>query len=134
MLLLLRGAATVVAMAHLLELLHFLLPERLLVSKKMGDQGDLREVLYGFHLHVGALERRSECDDPVIGHQDGIVVGNQGLESVCQLGSSWRAVAGKRYRAQSDHDLTDKRAIQIVSGCREACGSRRMCMHDAVHI
>src|ERR1700731_2472845 len=100
-----RGASTVVAMAHLLELLHFLLSERLLVSEKVGDQGDLREVLYGFHFHVGAFERRSKCDDPVIGHQDGIVVENQGLESVGQLGSSRRAVAGKRYRAQSTHDL-----------------------------
>lgn len=48
------------------QLLYFDFLQRLLAAEEMGNQGNLGEVLHGFHLHVGALERVAVGHDAMI--------------------------------------------------------------------
>src|SRR5262249_51655184 len=54
--------------------------EYLLLTQNARDQSDLREVLHGFHLHVGRLQVDAVGDDSVVGHQNGVVGGHEGFE------------------------------------------------------
>jgi CheY-like chemotaxis protein len=101
------SSAPVVAVADLVEFLHFFFTEGLLVAEQVRDQRDLREVLHGFHLHVGTFERRTKRHDAVIRHQDGIMVWNERLEGVGQLRRSRSSIAGQWDRAQSNDNLAD---------------------------
>jgi len=60
--------------------LHFF--QRLLAAEQVRDQGDLGEVLDGFHLHVGVFEGVAVGDDAVVRHEDGVVGGNVGFEGL----------------------------------------------------
>ena len=48
--------SAIVAMTHFVEFLHFFFTERLRIAEQMGNQRNLREVLHGFHFHVGTFE------------------------------------------------------------------------------
>ena len=121
-------------MAYLVEFLDFSFAEGLLVAQQVGDESDLCEVLYGFHLHVGTFERRSKCDHAMICHQDGVMAGNKRRKSVGQFGGAGSAVAGQGDRAQADDDFADQGTVQIQTrGCESGCGWR-MGVNDAVDV
>jgi len=67
------------------QLFDFHVLQRLLAAEQVRDQGDLGEVLDGFHLHVGVLERVAVGDDAVVRHEDGVVVRNVGFETLRQF-------------------------------------------------
>src|SRR5208337_2346550 len=71
---------------------------------------------------------------PMIRHQDGVMVGNQGFESIGQLRRAWSAVTGQWDRSQTDDDLAHQGPVQIVSGSGKPGGSGRVRVDDAIYV
>src|SRR5579863_2908826 len=74
-----------IARARHHELLDFYLLERLLAAEQMRNQGDLRKVLHGFHLHVGMFERVAVGYDTMIRHQNRVVIRNVRFQRLRQF-------------------------------------------------
>ena len=60
----------------------FVIGEQGLVTQELGYERDFGVVLDDFHALEGGEEIRAESYDAVIGHEDGFVIGGEGLEDV----------------------------------------------------
>jgi len=105
-----------------------------LATELLHDQGDLGEVLDGFHVHVGRHEIAAVGDHAVIGHENGVVIGDERLECLGEFGGSRRCVMSQRDGAEREQDFADERLIESESaGGKASCGGR-MRMHDGIDV
>jgi S-adenosylmethionine:tRNA ribosyltransferase-isomerase len=106
----------------------------LLAAEQVRDQGDLGEVLDGFHLHVGVFEGVAVADHAMIRHEDGIVGGHIRLKRLSQLRGAGRAVA-RQWNASQPHDhFAHQRLGQRDAGSSKAGGGWRVGVDDGVNV
>ena len=68
-----------VSYARQQQLLDLVFLEGLLPSEQVRDQGNLSEVLDRFHLHISMFEGVGVGNHTMVGHKNGVIVGNEGL-------------------------------------------------------
>ena len=91
-------------------------------------------MLDGLHAEKGGEEIRAAGHHAVIGHEDGVVVGNVGLEGGGQLAGAGRAVARQRHLSQSHHHFREQGLIEGAAGGRKTRGGRGMGVADGLHV
>src|SRR5690349_19984294 len=73
--------------ARLDQLGNFLIIQGLLLAEDMRYQGYASEALYRLHLRVSLVQVLAVRYDPMIGHQDRVILRNQRFERIGQLAS-----------------------------------------------
>ncbi len=128
------GFVVLDALADFVELGDLLLCQRTLAAELFDDQCDLGEVLNGFHVHVGRHQVAAVGDHAVVGHEDGVVIGDIGLQRLGKFGGSRSGVMGKGNGTEREQNFTDKGLIESESAGGEAGGRGRVSMHDGVYV
>jgi len=105
-----------------------------LAAELLDDERDFSEVLDGLHIHVSLHEVAAVGDDAVVGHEDGIVAWNEGLEGFGELGGAGGCVMGEGNFAEREQDFTDESLIEGESAGSKSGGSGRMGVDNGVDV
>ncbi len=124
----------VVAEANFVQLLYFFFAQGLRLAEHVGDEGDLGEVLDGFHVHEGGLEGRTEGDDAMVRHKNRVVIGDERLECVREFGGARSTVTRQRDRAEADDNFAHQRTVQAKTRSGKSGGCGWVGMNDATHL
>jgi len=95
----LNCAHALIAAARQFQFLQIFALQRLLPSEQMSDESDLGKMLDGLHLHVSVMKRIGVSNHAMVGHEDGIVLGDQGFKRIGKFGRPWRTVLSQGNRA-----------------------------------
>ena len=112
------------------ELLYLFLLQDAGGTELMGDESYLGEVLDGLHSLEGFEQGAAVGDCAVVGHEDGVVMGNVWGEAGGHLACSGGGVFGEGNWAEGHHGFLTEHLVQAAAYAGEGGGDGRVRVND----